>query len=189
MVIDPQVPLLKWAGVGPGKQPYNEFAPTVAHELLHCCNVWHHGQSDRKVWWHCETEPDGEVRVYEYGSRTDVGHPEKGLRTWVYDQEDHLLDPHFWDDARLIWLGMTGGQHSGCEDCVMRYDCALAYMKGVDLRYYLQPWDQEKPGQRLCTSAEGTGVNDEGRAPQSRYGDAAKDRGDCVDYVRVKDPS
>jgi len=188
VVIDPQVPLLTWAGVGPGMQPYNQFAPTVAHELLHCCNVWHHGDSDGKVWWHCETEPDGRVFVYEYKDKADVGDRGKGVKLWVWDEDGGYLDPHYWDDAKRVWLGTKGGQHSGCEDCAMRYDCAEAYVKGIGQRYYLQPGDQEKPGQRLCISAEGTGVNDKGRRPQSRYGDAAKDRGDCVDHIRVKDP-
>jgi hypothetical protein len=169
-------------------QPYNVLAPAVAHELLHCCNVWHHGLTDRKVWWHCETEPDGRVFVYEYTDRTDVGDREKGVKVWVWDEDGEYLGPHYWDDAKKVWLGTKGGEHSGCEDCVMRYDCAQAYVKGIGERYFLQAGEQERPGQRLCVSAEGTGVNDKGRHPQSRYGDAAKDRGACVHHIRVKDP-
>ncbi|MEI6499555.1 MAG: hypothetical protein WCP21_00855, partial [Armatimonadota bacterium] len=182
VVIDPGVSTDKRIG----RSTYAEIISFVAHELLHACDCWHHGETDQVVTWHAEPVDGGGVRVYEYGDPADVGHKEKGVAIWVWDEAGRLLDPHAWDDARTIWLGVRGGQHSGNEGCVMRYDCARAYLgTSASARYYLQPADREVPGFHLCTSPEGTGVNQAGRAPRSRYGDATK--GDCVDEIRVKD--
>jgi len=93
-----------------------------------------------------------------------------------------------WITPRQIYVGKSQGQHSGNEDCVMRYDCAEAYDYGA-VRWYLMNYDQEVIGQKLCVSEEGTGVNLSGREPRPRYGDADKDdnRGDCTDKICVND--
>ena len=68
----------------------------------------------------------------------------------------------------------------------MRYDLSPAYRSKTDpvLRYWTGP-SSERIGQRLCTRPTGTGVNDAGRKPESRYGDASY--GDCVHQICVND--
>ncbi|MGE5530950.1 MAG: hypothetical protein ACM3VW_02375 [Bacteroidota bacterium] len=181
VVIDPQVASVKNVG---GKS-YDLISSFVAHELLHACCVWHHGQNDRNVWWKEEAEADGHREVYEYASADDAGHPEKGTRIAPRWENETALATTNWTAAKLVWLGMPGGQHSGCEDCVMRYDCSNGYPGGI-VRYRLKQTEQEIPGMGLCADAAGTGVNDSSRRPRSRYGGATK--GNCVDQIRVKDP-
>jgi len=173
---------------GGGTKTYDYFEPTVAHELLHCCNVWHHGQVDNQVFWHAETVA-GVTDLYEYANEEDSGHPENGTKITAYVESGLAIllatDP-FWANPRSIWMGEKQGQHSGVEDCVMRYDCSDGYERSAASRYYLQV-DREPVGEGLCTSAKGTGVNAADRAPRPRYGDAAADKGDCVDQICVND--
>lgn len=177
----------KQKGGGIKMSPY--FDPTVAHELLHCCNVWHHGQVDKKVYWQVETV-GGETSLYEYANKGDCGSPEKGIKIRAVTETGlSYLDPTdpSWLKPETIWMGAKQGQHSGNEDCVMRYDCSDSYWRDDSSRYYLQGVDKEAVGQGLCSSPTGTGVNTAGRFPNSRYGDAAPDKGDCVDQICVND--
>jgi hypothetical protein len=173
-----------------GAKTYPKFIPFVVHELLHCCNVWHHGECDAQVWWRAETV-GGTTSIYEYGSKEDVGKPDRGQVVTVLDERNgHTFVPTdpYWATAHYVWLGMHQGQHSGCEDCVMRYCCSDAYGSGL-VRYYLQWFGREPVGQNICTNAVGTGVNDNGRKPKSRYGDADEEnrRGNCTDQICVND--
>lgn len=170
---------------------YEYYEHTVAHELLHCCNVWHHGDEDEKVYWQASTV-DGSTEIYEYGSKADCGHPEKGDKILVFNEDtgDKFVptDP-VWSSPLSIWFGRHQGQHSGNEDCVMRYDCSWAYTPpDVPIMRYCLIWNSQEPvGTGLCTSSKGTGVNESGRSPFIRYGDAAGDRGDCSDKFCVND--
>ncbi len=67
----------------------------------------------------------------------------------------------------------------------MRYDIAGAYVarQNSNVRYRIG----EKPGLGLCSEHRGSGVNENGRSPQSRYGDAAAGRGDCKSQILVND--
>jgi len=172
-----------------GGKSYEYYIPTVAHELLHCCNVWHHGESDKTVYWKAETV-DGNTRFYEYDSLEDCGHPERGSIERIYSEKGGQYDPSdaFWSTPQNIWLGVPAGQHSGNEDCVMRYDASDAYVAGLSERYYLDT-DREVVGQGLCSSPDGTGVNAADRKPQPRYYDAdiTDNRGDCIDKYCVND--
>ena len=181
VVLDPQVGSVKRIG---GKS-YDLISSFVAHELLHACSVWHHGQNDDTVWWRAEAQPDGRKQVYEYASADEAGHPEKGTRISPRFEDETPLAESNWNVAKLVWLGMPGGQHSGCEECVMRYDCSQGYPVGT-VRYKLKSAEAEVPGMGLCAAATGTGVNEASRRPRSRYGGATK--GACVDQIRVKDP-
>lgn len=61
----------------------------------------------------------------------------------------------------------------------MRYGAAdTVSMKQHDLRYL--PAASEKFGFTFCTSAKGTGVNLPENKPESRFGDAAEGRGNCI---------
>ncbi|MDD2468724.1 MAG: hypothetical protein PHI97_32525 [Desulfobulbus sp.] len=172
---------------------YEYFAPIVAHELLHCCNVWHHGQRDTIVYWKAEKVTKAEkatdyvvgTNIYEYEKLADCGHPEKGRLKNIYNENNVLYDTNhpFWASPRLIYLGAQQGQHSGVEDCVMRYAVSNAYEDGGGRRNYVT----ESMGQKLCVLPTGTGVNKKDRSPRSRYGDADEGRGACANQICVND--
>jgi hypothetical protein len=177
--------------LGGGKtKTYEYYEPTVAHEILHCCNVWHHGQVDEEYCWQAETV-GGSTNIYEYASEADCGHPERGTKIKAFLETPvnriYVATDPYWSTPTSVWLGKDQGQHSGNEDCVMRYDCSTAYTKDASGRYCLLMDFGEPVGQGLCTSPTGTGVNAAGRVPASRYGDAAADKGDCVDKFCVND--
>jgi hypothetical protein len=170
------------------------FVRTVAHELLHCCNVWHHGQRDARVFWKAETfEEYGGRYIYiiEYDNKDDAGHPEKGRRILMKHEDGgyYDIDISFWSQPRLIYLGEHHGQHSGDEDCVMRYAISDAFKSWDEpnSRFRLRWGPEETVGQGLCVLPTGTGVNKEGRKPRTRYGDADKGRGACAHKICVND--
>jgi hypothetical protein len=200
--IDESVPVMRTCGSGAGEKVLPDFIPTVEHELLHCCNVWHHGGGDQIVWWHAEALADGTF-ICEYTNPADAAVGKDGTRNPGYldrairikvkpaDDPSQSLIPtdDWWKVPRRIWLGKKQGQHSGFEDCVMRYDCSDAYQDDAhpNWRYYLT-WDSpEATGQNLCTSSAGTGVNAPDHRPVSRYGDALVPWGDCTEQICVND--
>jgi len=151
------------------------FAALVAHELLHACNVWHHGPADPKPQWRVERSSNGSVMFKESGQTIRV-----------LDENGTPYLPGTTIGADLsIWLGAAHGQHSGDDNCVMRYHLADAYVSSSDpgVRYWVP--DDEPIGNTLCVSPAGTGVNAAGRLPQSRYGDAQQ--GGCRHQICVND--
>jgi hypothetical protein len=182
VLIDTNWSSLKWVFHEGGTTMYASFIPTIAHELLHCCNVWHHGDKDDVVWWHSETVGGREIE-YEFQSKEDCGHPEKGSPIRIFDEDG---SQRMIKNPLRVWLGEKHGQHSGNEDCVMRYQCAKGYPGVFDVRYLLRI-EGEIVGQKLCIDREGTGVNAPDRKPQPRYGNADADRGACIDKICVND--
>ncbi len=84
--------------------------------------------------------------------------------------------------------GRYGDQHSGDDQCVMRYSYAQIYQAiGNESLFYLVPPGSEPAGLQLCRSPEGTGVNLLGREPQSRYGPSGQGLGDCFHKICVSD--
>lgn len=179
------------------------MASTLAHEMLHACNVYHHGENDRTVWW--SYSPPG-TQFYESDAVWD---PAQGT---LIDGRNHapitvrkedgsvVLPTQFFPAGKTggpIGMGMAHGQHSGHENCIMRYDVSMAYKSNrtAGLRYLS---GRETTGFALCTSPAGTGVNDAGRTtPEPRYLTAATPqnggsgvvarRGDCIHQLRVND--
>ena len=151
------------AGVG-----YGDAA--VAHELLHACNVYHHGEEDVtvKTW---TRNPDTGA-VLEDGAAIVPILEQSGQAVGF-----RLTLP---DD---FGIGIKRGTHSGDDGCVMRYDNAVAYVSDdlPDVRYLAR----EVAGVGLCSSGKGSGVNETPRVPQSRYGDAR--RGNCLHQILVND--
>jgi len=162
--------------------PSAEFASVVAHELMHSVNVWHHGEADYPVIWQ-----DVNGSLVETGGRRTlapivVANEQEVDVTWqVLGRIDQLPGKR----ERIV-LGVDGGQSSGMQHCVMRYNNAETYI------------DREQPGKRyvfpaeplggqLCTSAEGDGVNDSDWSPQSRFSNAREDRGACASQILVTD--
>jgi hypothetical protein len=154
----------------------------VAHELLHTVNVYHHGDSDASVTW---TRGEGDT-VLENGAGPIRIFREDGTEVTARVVADIVASRHE-DGGRYVrmWLGSRNGQHSGFENCLMRYDAAGAYKSEADssVRYSVR----EVPGTRLCDTIVGVDVNAQGRSPQSRYGSAISPRGVCRRQILVND--
>jgi len=87
-----------------------------------------------------------------------------------------------------FYVGKPQRQHSGNDSCIMRYFFANAYQAtGSNSTYYLSASGTEPVGNGLCPTPAGTGVNAPSHKPQSRYGDAAPNRGGCQKWVCVND--
>jgi hypothetical protein len=169
----------------------------VMHEIGHTCNIRHHGESDiGKVWW--SLADDGKV-LEKRGSlpkaQKDVDDPSLKYPIQVLENGKpvdpvYLFDVDPRSGAKLPnerwWVGGPHGQHSGVEDCPMRYDIATTVATTQpDTRYRL--WDKEKVGFLFCSSARGTGVNAPDQKPEPRYGDADKGLGNCIRQFSIND--
>ena len=181
----------------------DEYSVAIAHEMLHCVNVLHHGDIDPgKVIWSVS-----EDKKHILESSLD----EKGNKTGT------LTIYPIWDDAQgtpvstsdeiwkngpiKLYVGGIHGQHSGYENCLMRYDCADAYTTNAGTRCLLlkvkasggthmvhsDEFKYEVTGTGLCTSSEGTGVNASDHQPRDRYGNADKGRGNCKNQIKISD--
>jgi hypothetical protein len=138
---------------------------TIAHELSHGCNVWHHGEDDYRV---------SEVEIL------------KPNGTWA----------KYTSDEPWI-ISVQGGQESGVEECIMRYDLASYYETPTGSCRWKKPPDgalqrgepyapPENPGTIFCNDPKGTGVNaPEGYRSVSKAGNASK--GNCKSQFCVND--
>ena len=162
----------------------------VAHELFHTVGVKHHGFGDGRTTWSVTLGPDGvPLRDAEgYLLITEGGDPvtvrlESGQR---YEPLDFLLPDLATGQpptSLTVVVGVTGGEHSGHENCVMRYSKAEAYL-GADGVYYWTGDDREK-GAQICVTPRGTGINAPSRQPRSRFGDSTRDG--CLNQIHVSD--
>ncbi len=87
-------------------------------------------------------------------------------------------------------VGMEHAQHSGNQDCVMRYYFARFYeAKGRENTLYVVKAGTERIGLEICHSGKGTGNNapKPPNLPQSRFGDAASGEGDCFSQICPND--
>ena len=168
----------------------NAWSTLVAHELFHCVNVAHHGETDlQKVLWRVE-EPDQLIEERGGpGTGTQITFRQEEGADYTADAIAWLSDPKKKDELplgmRLVWIGVDQGQHSGDGYCVMRYFNGNAYVSKADPTVRFDATDY--PGGALCSSPTGTGVNVTPRVPQSRYGAAAAGRGNCEQQVHVTD--
>jgi hypothetical protein len=138
---------------------------TIAHELSHGCNVWHHGGEDYKVTEVESLMPNG---------------------TWAKSTSDKP-----WT------VSVQGGEESGVEECIMRYDCASYYETPTGSCRWKKPPDgalqrgepyppPENPGTIFCNDPKGTGVNaPKGYRGVSKAGNASK--GNCKSQFCVND--
>jgi hypothetical protein len=164
------------------------YAGTVAHELCHSVNVYHHGDDDLgMVEWKKGTDPQGHSRVYETALDDDGNPWGSGVPVEVYSEDGQLLSPDAFAPGYKVWVAVKGGQHSGVQECVMRYQTADAVDWGVlpPKRYWLGTRDARD--ESLCDSPVGTGVNAWDHSPRPRYGDASPGRGGCKHQIRVND--
>ena len=173
---------------------------TTAHEMGHDVNIWHHGEIDRKERWFL----DGNKLMAQVAYVDNTGQYRFGntrIEITVKLEDGTVLSPEEvlgqGITQRLAWIGKKHGQHSGVEDCLMRYWIATAYLTDPESNVrYLSPG--EISGAKFCTTANGTGINDLSHFPESRYGSAASpyngpnagvtdNRGNCMKQIRVND--
>lgn len=179
------------------------FATTVAHEMLHCVNVFHHGERDELRWWYYTPNQNPADQMFESDAPQNPNSPTIPLQNRVHitvkTEAGTVVSPSTFFRTGVanaaIDMGLPHGQHSGAEYCLTRYAIAVAYPSNSDpsVRYLTEG---EPVGFGLCNSRNGTGVNGS-RSPQSRYSWAAlpadggpgvlKDRGNCAGQIRVSD--
>ena len=155
------------------------LAFSLTHELFHTCNVFHHGDKASFITY-LTRMPNDDV----YASPAP-GRP--GALTSVITEAGSSAAPLLPVNTQVkAVLGATDDTHTGNDNCVMRYDDSSGYFSKADPRViYYTPGEAE--GLSICTSGAGTGINDANRSPQSRYGDAAFGRGNCIKQVLVND--
>jgi len=152
---------------------------TLAHELLHGCNVYHHGDAPYSDTW-ITRQPDDRM----LSSATNNG---GGGSIQVLTEQDTSAAYLFAVGIPTkVVVGVPNDPHTGDEDCVMRYDDARAHLKNGtgNVLYYTPP---ENAGFSICISGAGTGINGSDWQPQPRYGDAVSGRGNCVGQILVND--
>ena len=115
-----------------------ELASTIAHELCHAIGCLHHGESDpgqvmwlrksrdvdgRKEWWFEERQAEWNEQTKQYDASTIPGDE---IRLFASPTKEILAsNPGKLKFPYPAWVGMYGGQHSGNDQCIMRYDCAM----------------------------------------------------------------
>ena len=167
----------------------DEYAKVIAHEMLHNSGVSHHGNDDAYG-------PDRSTFTYTNDGHWLVNNKSKAQLHWdsspgkVIDDKDLRFKALLTGQGNKLMIRTFHGACSGVEDCIMRYDDAIAYAKDkADGNIYiLEDADKhfgELTGIHLCTSAKGTGVNASSRGAKNRYGDA--DMGDCIHQFCIND--
>lgn len=169
------------------------FAMTVAHEMGHGSSMDHHGNSDNMVkiredngkWVQYNTvekeDPNGATTL-EY-----VFPPSGPVKLKI--EKTDVEVPVKKGEIYTLWNCVEGGQHSGDNDCLMKYICGNVYQSQVESDTWYLVTD-EYAGMTFCKSSDGTGVNDPNWAfpashPHSRHGAASN--GDCIHQLCIND--
>jgi hypothetical protein len=152
------------------------YPTELAHELGHSVNIWHHGTIDpgRVTWFTDESA----AQIFENGVPISV---ELENGTLLSPADLNITPAH----SIQPWVGTQRGQHSGDVFCFMRYNVSEAYVSSVlpSLRFYAA----EYPGTTLTDMVSGSGTNLSTHRPQSRYGDADLNLGNCSVQFCVND--
>jgi hypothetical protein len=152
-------------------------APSVAHELLHCCNVYHHGE---------------EPKALENGvswTQDDRGIWEGGVKIRVLDAAGNDISgkvsfPQVSPNVKQVFPSVWQGNSSGDVNCVMRYDTAECYTpQGAPTDRVRLLRGDEPVGGGLCTTPDATGTN----LNPGRFGPCANGRGACSKQILVND--
>jgi hypothetical protein len=182
---------------------------TVAHELSHTVGVEHHGDGDggilvkalaaddpenptgRPMWFDQNSRVATPVTFLDEATGRDLTESWASTAIGLSKGSGINVSGSRWDDVQGFTVGKAHRQHSGNEDCVMRYWLAEVYPKtGAANTFYVVPDGTEPVGSHLCTVRTGTSVNKTPPPPsqqQSRYFDADPARGRCKYWVCVND--
>lgn len=118
-----------------------------------------------------------------------------GDRKSRFASPEAMAEERFHDTLALTfgrngaYIGVEYGEHSGDQDCLMRYYFANFYegKTSGEKTLYSVAKGTERIGLGICRSGKGTGINDAGRKPQSRYGDTSEDAGNCFEQICPND--
>jgi hypothetical protein len=174
----------------------HDFAATVAHELCHCANVWHHGDRDiQGVQWR-RSDDGSAIEERSLDKNGDPWGPARKVSVWLPGGHAEIPAVHStFDSPKKWWIARPRGQHSGPVHCVMRYYIAHAIEVKVDsvteeqkqkggsaeMRQLVNVYNQRN---ELCSSA--TGVYPYGDADDEAL-DGPRVRGYCKGLIRVND--
>jgi hypothetical protein len=178
-------------GEGGAKILTDEYGITVAHEILHCFHIRHHG--DDNDYGQCTFRYLFMSGRWAFDKSDGKPYLENGsaIRVSLHWEDDPTHEIEATDRAvyaRAWHIYGANSTHSGVEDCIMRYDIARGYIKDGNNVYLVRAAHYaELSGINLCNSTIGTGVNKRSHVPMSRYGDAAPGRGDCIHQFCVSD--
>lgn len=186
-----------WSGNSKTENDIEDRISTVAHELGHCVGISHHGEALKYVLWRWKKDAAGlyflEETEYEDGEFKKATNAGKRIRAFF--EKDGIEVTYggappgvFGDDIQAfrVLLGMKNGQHSGTENCFMRYPDGNAYISEKDASIrFIPDGSQWVKRDSLCTAKKGTGINASSHSPQSRYGDGVL--GNCKKQIVVND--
>jgi hypothetical protein len=143
------------------------LAQTIAHELGHSVNVWHHGDDIR----------------FNYDARTQTWpsyHPMAGDS--IFDRNGNLITkrPYPLDDVG----GPNGTVEGGDISCLMNYYPYYSWgiTRGANGAYVFYQEPLLRLGRMFCTSGSGTGIN----ATKFYFGNADPSRGNCFRQIKLK---
>ena len=153
----------------------------VAHEFFHSVGVEHHGDFDTGLLAtiHGPQDPtsssatvqitwgDGAILILDETTGQDVSAQWYQATLAAAQLAGPYADP--WTEQ--LYVGVVNGQHSGEDQCVMRYSLAEIYPLGREENsiYYAIPPGTEPAGLQICSTGTGTGINAVDRQPRSRY--------------------
>ena len=185
-------------GAGTAKILTDEYGVTVAHEMLHCFHMKHHGSQND--WGHCGFKLNAQTNQWFWTTQNDwplknkfgFQIPDYPIKLYFEDKPDAEISGADVAVAESRSWEISGEKstHSGVEDCIMRYDIAHGFMKNNWEKVYLlrsKVHSQELTGINICNDTKGTGVNSAERKPISRYGDAEPGHGNCIHQFCVSD--
>ncbi len=153
----------------------------IAHELLHGCNVFHHGDRDARADY-LVRNVDGKL-VYAL-STDEEGSVTPLLKEGACGKAEPIVPPNVNAHLKNVFIAFKGGQHSGVQSCLLRYNLARYYVGAASDRVWRHN-TEEPPGFLVCQGSAGTGVNASDHCPESRYGDATV--GCCKTQLCVND--
>ncbi len=132
--------------------------------------------SERQKW-------NDTMRGIYQGRPGDADYPRMSERDFDFYRESSLGGV-FQIEGQV---GVQGGQHSGHQECIMRYYFADLYEMAGGKGFYRIAAGAEHIGFYLCRSPAGTGVNAPGHKPQSRHGPAGAGGGNCFGQLCPND--
>jgi len=139
-----------------------------------------HKTTYKKFFWEQWIAEGAEFIAKRPGYQLELDTPEK----YAEDKLENSVGETFYSDI----TGKLHGEHSGDQDCLMRYYFAQWYpVSGRTDTYYRVTPGTEPFGLKLCRARTGTGINAPSHKPQSRYGDAAEGYGDCFSQITPND--
>lgn len=173
-------PYFRYPGIGDAKVSITDETTGVDIALVWGADMMLMRERVRQIFY-----PD----CLEKGRRMSYDYPRADGASTPKEFAENCLNDVMGLLPSFFYAGAEHGESSGDDACVMRYYFAKVYAKkGTRNAYYwISNRRSERAGLDLCRSGAGTGVNDKGRRPRPRYGDAGPGRGACVSTLIFND--